>query len=225
MSKLSKYRVVTFGPIGNIYSEKVKVFASDDAALFGILQSQVHVLWSLREGATTGETPAYSGTKCFDTMALPLEQTFDLIRDQSEEFYTHREACRLACHLGLTGFYNRFHDPDEHGPEIVKLRELHAAMDRAVLDAYGWNDIPIDCEFLLDHEIDEESWSPRKDKPWRYRWSDDVCDEVLARLLELNADRAKEEVRSGAAAPSKKRGRKTAGKRKPKDTETGDLFS
>jgi hypothetical protein len=27
-----------------------------------------------------------------------------------------------------------------------------------VLDAYGWSDIPTDCEFLLDYEIDEEEW-------------------------------------------------------------------
>ncbi len=30
-------------------------------------------------------------------------------------------------------------------------------MDRAVLDAYGWTDIPTDCEFLLDYEIEEET--------------------------------------------------------------------
>jgi ankyrin repeat protein len=29
-------------------------------------------------------------------------------------------------------------------PDIVKLRELHAAMDRAVLDAYGWTEVPTD---------------------------------------------------------------------------------
>jgi len=29
-------------------------------------------------------------------------------------------------------------------------------MDRAVLDAYGWSDIPTTCELLLDDEIDEE---------------------------------------------------------------------
>ncbi len=91
---------------------------------------------------------------------------------------------------GLTKTYNRFHDPDERDPEIVKLRELHAAMDRAVLDAYGWSDIPTDCEFLLDYEIDEEEWGNKK-KPWRYRWPDEVRDEVLARLLELNAERAR----------------------------------
>ena len=96
---------------------------------------------------------------------------------------------------GMTKTYNRFHDPYENDPEIAKLRELHAAMDRAVLDAYGWTDIPTDCEFLLDYEIDEEEWGNKK-KPYRYRWPDDVRDEVLARLLELNAERAAEETRA-----------------------------
>ena len=47
-----------------------------------------------------------------------------------------------------------------HG--ILRLRELHAAMDRAVLDAYGWTDIPTDCDFFLDYEIDEETWGDKK---------------------------------------------------------------
>ena len=66
----------------------------------------------------------------------------------------------------------------------------------AVLDAYGWTDIPTDCEFLLDYEIDEATWG-RKKKPYRYRWPDTVCDEVLARLLALNAERAAAEARPG----------------------------
>ncbi len=123
----------------------------------------------------------------------------------------------------ITETYNRFHDPDERDPEIVKLRELHAGMDRAVLDAYGWSDIPTDCKFLLDYEIDEEEWGTKK-KPYRYRWPDEVRDEVLARLLELNAERAKEEARSGAAA-TRKQGKKAAAKRAPKDSDMGDLFS
>ena len=57
---------------------------------------------------------------------------------------------------GLTKTYNRFHDPDERSPDILKLRELHAAMDRAVLDAYGWTDLKPTCEFLLDYEEDED---------------------------------------------------------------------
>ena len=73
-------------------------------------------------------------------------------------------------------------------------------MDRAVLDAYGWTDIPTDCEFLLDYEIDEETWGNKK-KPYRYRWPNGVRNEVLARLIELNAERAAEEVRAGLVEP------------------------
>ncbi|MDC0748926.1 hypothetical protein [Polyangium mundeleinium] len=117
---------------------------------------------------------------------------------------------------GLTAIYNRFHDPEEEDPEIQKLRDLHDAMDRAVLDAYGWTDLRPTCTFLLDDEddgIDEETaGKARKKKPWRYRFPDDVRDEVLARLLALNQERAAEEK---AAAPmaeagkgaSKKKGR------------------
>ena len=57
---------------------------------------------------------------------------------------------------GLTKTYSRFHDPDERSPDILRLRELHAAMDRAVLDAYGWTDLKPTCEFLLDYEEGED---------------------------------------------------------------------
>ena len=86
-----------------------------------------------------------------------------------------------------------FHDPYKNDPDVAELHALHAA-----LDAYGWSDVPTDCDFLLDHEIDEAAWG-RKKKPWRYRWPDPVRDEVLARLLALNADRAADEARAGVA--------------------------
>ena len=100
---------------------------------------------------------------------------------------------------GMTKTYNRFHDPYETDPEIVRLRELHAAIDRAVLDAYGWRDVSTDCEFLLDYEIDEATWGTKK-KPYRYRWPDETRDEVLARLLALNTERAEEEAYARALA-------------------------
>ena len=106
---------------------------------------------------------------------------------------------------GLTKTYNRFHDPYEHDPGIERLRELHAEMDRAVLHAYGWDDIRTECEFLLDYEIDEEEWGNKR-KPYRYRWPDDVHDEVLARLIVLNGERAAAEQRSGAVAAKRDRG-------------------
>ena len=40
----------------------------------------------------------------------------------------------------------------------------------------------------------------RRRKPWRYRWPDEIRDEVLGRLLELNAERALEEQLIGSKA-------------------------
>jgi len=122
-----------------------------------------------------------------------------------------KDACDCTCF-----------DPDERDPDIRKLPDLNAAMDRAVLDAYGWADIDTSCEFLLDYEIDEEEWGDKK-KPWRYRWPDDVQAEVLARLLELNAERARAESRAGAHRPTSPRGRK-ATRRRGADLGARELF-
>lgn len=96
---------------------------------------------------------------------------------------------------------------------VQRLRTLHAAMDTAVLTAYRWTDLlpKCTCEFLLDYEDDEsesaaeESGGRKKKKPWRYRWPDEVRDEVLARLLKLNAERAEEERLVGLATPPAKK--------------------
>jgi Eco57I restriction-modification methylase len=112
---------------------------------------------------------------------------------------------------------------------VQHLRGLHAAMDAAVLTAYGWTDLlpKCTCEFLLDYEEDEdessteESTVRQKRRPWRYRWPDEVRDEVLARLLKLNVERAEEEMRA-AASPSKVKKDRQPGVRKSKSAKTGD---
>ena len=145
----------------------------------------------------------YTPSDCFETFPFP-ENFETLVRLEAigNEYYEFRAQLMIANNEGLTKTYNRFHDPHERSPEIKKLRELHDAMDRAVLDAYGWTDLVPTCEFLLDYEEDEddEDSSSRRRKPWRYRWPDDVRDEVLARLLELNKQRAEQERLAGLAA-------------------------
>ena len=148
----------------------------------------------------------YTPSDCFETFPFPEGWASDpALEAAGRAYYEHRAALMVRNNEGLTKTYNRFHDPYERDPGIERLRELHAEMDRAVLRAYGWDDIPTECEFLLDYEIDEEEWGNKR-KPYRYRWPDDVRDEVLARLLALNGERAAAEQRSGAAAA--KRGRR-----------------
>ena len=62
----------------------------------------------------------------------------------------------------------------------------------------------------LDYDIDEATWG-RKKKPYRYRWPDTVRDEVLARLLALNAERAAEDACRSASDVRPRRKRDLAG--------------
>jgi hypothetical protein len=193
----------TFMPARMIFSEQIVVFPLSDFVALAVLQSRIHDLWMRFFSGTALELVRYAPTDCFETFPFPERwETHPALEAAGSAYYDFRAALMVRNDQGLTKTYNRFHDPDERDAEIQELRELHAAMDRAVLDAYGWSDIKTDCEFLLDYEIDEEEWGDKK-KPWRYRWPDDTRDEVLARLLELNAARAREEARSGAAAVKK----------------------
>ena len=171
---------------------------------FSVLQSRPHEIWARFFGSSLEDRLRYTPSDCFETFPFPEDwQINPALETTGQSYYDFRAELMVRNNQGLTKTYNRFHDPYEHDPEIRELRELHAAMDRAVLDAYGWNDIPVECEFILDYEINEEEWSPRCRKPYRYRWPDKVRDEVLARLLELNADRAREEARSGLSKTKK----------------------
>ena len=190
----------TFLPAGSVYSDSCIVFPFENCAAFCALQSRPHEIWARFLGSSMKDDLRYTPSDCFETFPfLDRWETRRGLEDAGRYYYDFRAALMERHGEGLTKTYNRFHDPHENAPEIVTLRSLHAAMDRAVLDAYGWRDIPIDCEFLLDFEIDEEEWGTRK-KPYRYRWPDAIRDEVLARLLELNAERAAEEVHAGKSS-------------------------
>jgi len=124
---------------------------------------------------------------CFENFPLPEGYEANLaLESAGRTYYDFRAALMIRNNEGLTKTYNRFHDPDERSPAILTLRELHAAMDRAVLDAYGWTDLKPTCQFLLDYEDededDEAGGGRRRKKPYRYRWPEVFRDEVLARL-------------------------------------------
>jgi len=207
-----------------VYSDSLIVFPVPSYAAFCSLQSRPHEIWARFFASSMKDDLRYTPSDCFETFAFPENwQAHPDLETAGKAYYEFRAALTVRNNEGLTKTYNRFHDPDEADSEIIKLRELHAAMDRAVLDTYGWSDISTHCAFTLDYEIDEEEWGDKK-KPWRYRWPDDVRDEVLVRLLELNVERAKEEARSGAAAANKGSKKGTA-KRSSAASTTEDLFA
>lgn len=209
-SQTSTYLCFAFCPSRWVYGQKAVVIAFDSWNVVAMIQSRAHTEWADFTGSSLGDAPVYTASKCFETFPFPVNSDTNTAFEQTgREYYEFRAALMVQNNEGLTKTYSRFHDPEESSPDIIKLRELHAMMDAAVLAAYGWDDLipKCECKFILDYEDEEsaeESSGRKKKKPWRFRWPDEVRDEVLARLLKLNAERAKQEKLSGEAAAAAK---------------------
>ena len=248
----SKYRTVTFLANNMVYDQKIIVFAFASNPAFAVMSSRLHETWAVFFGSTLEDRPVYTPTDCFETFPFPADVLEHAAGDSPTtdngpltsletagcNYYEFRAALMVRHNEGLTKTSNRFHDPHETSPDILQLRALHAAMDRAVLEAYAWHDLvqTATCEFLLDYEDDEDEVEPTgrartRKKTWRYRWPNLFRDEVLARLLELNAQRHQEELlagkalaAAGAASKTPQAAKKRGTKPPSDDLESPGLF-
>jgi len=199
----SKYRTFLFLPTNYVFDQKLVVFPFDSYMPLAVLQSTAHIEWALFFGSSLEDRPVYTPSDCFETFPFPAEWEADVALEAAgQAYYEFRAELMVANNEGLTATYNRFHDPEETDPGILRVRELHAALDHAVLTAYGWSDLVesgrTTCDFFPDYydEPEEEGGVPIP-QSIRYRWPDATRDEVLARLLKLNAERQAQEVRQG----------------------------
>jgi hypothetical protein len=128
-------------------------------------------------------------------------------------YHEHRRQIMLSRREGLTATYNRFHNPEESAKDIVRLRELHVEMDKAVASAYGSDDLE------LAHDFHETAQGVR------FTISESARREILSRLLKLNHERYEEEVRAGLHEKGAKKkegsGKKTARKGKSNEGQIG----
>ncbi len=224
----------TFLPPDIVFSEQLLVFPLVDMASFAVCQSNVHDYWAYFFSGSALDLIRYSPSDCFETFPFPIwserDQTLELT---GEAYYNHRAAVMVQNQQGLTTTYNRFHDPEEREQGILQLRALHRGMDEAVLRAYGWDDLQLTYDFFPDFEPSEDEDGEPTRARLRYRWPNELREEVLARLLALNDQRAKEErlqVPFTEVEPSedvelpKKRGRKPKASL-PMAAEAPNLFT
>lgn len=227
-SQTSSHLVFAFIPSFWVCAHSLNAILLRGFGSFAVLQGRVHETWSRAFGSSMKDDLRYTATDCF--MTFPFPDNFELdppLEGVGRMYYELRATAMQRHEEGVTTVYNWFHDPDSECPEIAELRVVHDAMDRAVLDAYGWTDIQPKCEFIPefdDEEDDDESGRPRR-KKYRYRWPDEVRDEVLARLLDLNRQRALEEGQILVSEPPKPE-RKSVSKsgRKSKTAAAESLF-
>jgi hypothetical protein len=158
-----------------IPDHKLHVIARDDDYFFGVLQSKVHELWSLRVGSTLEDRPSYASATTFETFPFPWPPRREPADDPGVEAIA-------AAARALVEKRDRWLNPDGADAAELKKRTLtnlynqrptwldlaHRQLDHAVLDAYGW-----------PHDLPD--------------------DEILARLLALNLERA---AQAGPALPA-----------------------
>lgn len=182
-SAVSKHHAFAFVPANYIYSNALNVFAFSDDGHFGLLQSSLHAIWALHQGSKLEDRPRYNVTDCFETFSFP-EDVASLHKPGST-YYAYRSGILQARNEGMTKIHNLMNDQDESSADIQNLRQLHAEMDNAVADAYGWTDLDLGHGF-----------HPTK-LGVRYTISEPARREVLDRLLKLNHERYADEVAMG----------------------------
>ena len=76
-----------------------------------------------------------SAVECF--APLPRSE-LPALESIGERLHGARLAYMRDANVGLTQTYNALADESVNEPSVERLRELHRALDRAVLDAYDW---------------------------------------------------------------------------------------
>nr|MCU0732381.1 hypothetical protein [Hyphomonas sp.] len=197
LSKANPHFALATLPTGLIYSQNLNVFCYSSMAAFSVLHSRSHELWTRSFGSTLKDDLAYSLTDCFETFPFPRNfEALVALEAAGEAYHAFRAELMIARNEGLTKTYNRFHARGENGADIARLRTLHHEMDVAVLRAYGWDDL---ADRAAPEFIEQEADEGKTPKT-RLDWPSDFKDEVLARLLALNATRAAEERAAGLVA-------------------------
>ncbi|MGO8117032.1 DNA methyltransferase [Rhizobium leguminosarum] len=180
-----------------IFNEKTIVFSFAALNAFSCLQSRPHEIWLRAFTSTLKDDLNYAPSDCFGNFPFPVnfehEPSLEAI---GSSYLAFRAEVMIARKEGMTKIYNRFHARGENGAEIAQLRKLHHEMDVAVLRAYNWDDL---AERAAPEFIEQETDVGRTAKT-RLDWPSDLRDEVLTRLLALNADRAAQERAAGMVA-------------------------
>jgi hypothetical protein len=201
----SRHRMFQFLDASVAPDNMLVAIALPDAATLGVLSSRAHVQWALNAGGRlgVGNDSRYNKTRCFEPFPFPNLADHPTLTTQiaatAEELDAHRKR-QQATHatLTLTDMYNvldalrlgRALSPKEkvtHTNGLVSvLAELHDRLDALVLQAYGWADL---APALVGQ--------PGGTLPWPEKPAAQAAaeEELLVRLVALNAERAAEEAR------------------------------
>ncbi|SBT92810.1 hypothetical protein GA0115233_105131 [Streptomyces sp. DI166] len=179
IARVSKTVMPVRVPNGQVFHEKLVVFATADYVDQAVLSSSLHQMWAVKYGTTMRVDPTYTPSTVFET--FPRPEPNESLAKVGRALDVSRREIMLRRGLGLTKLYNRVNDPDVSGSadaDVALLRQIHVDLDRAVMASYGWDDVPLDHGFHNYRQMQRWTVSPT------------ARVEILDRLLEENHRRA-----------------------------------
>jgi hypothetical protein len=162
-----------------IPGEATVVFATDSFADQAPLSSSLHQIWAIKYGSGLRNDPRYTPSTVFETFPRPAST--GRLTEVGRSLDTERREIMLRRAFGLTKLYNMVNDPDiadVSDADIARMREIHVELDRAVMDAYSWSDVPLEHGFHTYRQMRRWTVSPA------------ARVEILDRLLAENLRRA-----------------------------------
>ena len=179
-TETSKHRWFTMLPTDILPDQKIRVVATSDYAILAAMSSRFHVVWATATGGRVGKgnDPVYNNTVCFDPFPFPDTNDAHVVdlRALGEELDATRKRVQ-ADHpdLTLTGLYN-----------VLEKIKSGAALTDSDEGVKQRGLVLILAE--LHDRIDALTAAA-------YGWPADLTDEqILERLVALNAERAAEEA-------------------------------
>jgi methylase of polypeptide subunit release factors len=200
ISRVAKVVLPLFVPAGIVASDATVVFAYDDDAHLALLSSAFHYWWAITYASTMRTDLRYTPTDVFET--FPQPPMTPRLNAAGKALDSFRRALMIERKLGVTSLYNLFHDSKCRELDIQRLREIHAEINDATAETYGWSDLALDHGFHMTRQ------------GVRFTVSETTRTEILDRLLELNHQRQAEEAAGGGKRSRRSRGR----------TEPAELF-
>jgi len=197
---VSKHRLFVWMPTSILPDQRLMAICRDDDTTFGTLSSSFHSIWTMRNCSWhgAGNDPVYNAVSVFETYPFPEGLIPNIPAADYAADPRAQKVAAAAARLNelrenwlnppdlvdrvpevVPGYPDRLLPKDDAAAAILKKRTLtnlynarpawldhaHKALDEAVAEAYGWGD------------------------DWRAGKLTD--DEILARLFQLNQERAK----------------------------------
>ena len=117
---------------------KLMIFTFEDDYSFGVIQSNLHWLWIAEKGATLGlDTYSYTTNTIWDTFPWPQNPSKKQIEDiakASKGLRDERNRIMQENKLSLRDLFRNLEKPGKNS-----IKDLQRALDKAVLEAYGFD--------------------------------------------------------------------------------------